>query len=135
MKKIILSAVIILFAAQMSGQEILDTTILRCKYNYKHILDTFTNKGYSDVMILEIGSKNICSFYCEKISLPIMKIISKYDSEIKKVSRKEFLKIARGFHENPMSVMGEFTVGTGTDKNGNPLPPVKNMPYNPIELE
>ncbi|MDR1199601.1 MAG: GLPGLI family protein [Prevotellaceae bacterium] len=271
-KRLIIILNFVLFSVVLNAQEILDTAILRCKYTYNHVIDTVNNKGYSEVMILEIG-KNICSFYCEKnrlfdsmvnagdldyminsrnlnmsrmprrntnietelyfnypsgkitvfdkifadkyeyvediesikwklsgeiksiigydcrkatctfrgrdyevwytpdipvnagvwkfsglsglilkitelknqiqfecisvkqMALPIIKNVSKIDDAAKIISRKEFLNFKRKFYENSAAILNAHTVGSGTDANGNPLPPVRNLPYNPIELE
>lgn len=262
-----------LFATSMRAQEILDTTVLKCRYTFNHIVNISENKGYSDIMILEIG-KNICSFYgernrifdsvvnsgaldymfasrsiyvsqlpkkninleiklyfnfpagkitvqdmvfidnyeytediekinwkilpgstkqiagfnckkaictfrgrdyeawytpyipisrgpwkfnglpglilevsdsqkqiqfeCEKVeivSVPILKYVSKIADRAKKVDRKEFLNLQKKFYENSAAALSANEVGIGTDANGNPLSPIKNLPYNPIELE
>jgi GLPGLI family protein len=72
--------------------------------------------------------------YIEKISIPIKKNIIN-DKEVKKVHRKEFLDLQKKFYNNSASILNENEIGTGTDANGNPLPPRKKLPYNPIELE
>ena len=53
-----------MFSFCLNAQEILDTTVLRCKYKHTHITNPIESTGYNDIMILEIG-KNICSFYGE----------------------------------------------------------------------
>jgi GLPGLI family protein len=88
-------------------------------------------------LILHItDTKKQVQFACEfveKISVPIIK--DEVESNIQKISREKYMELERKYHKDPMSVMGEFSRGTGTDANGNPLPPPKNIPYNPIELE
>ena len=65
MKKAIIFAISLIFSIGLNAQEALDVAILKCKYTFSHIVNVPDNKGYSEVMILEVG-KNICSFYCEK---------------------------------------------------------------------
>ncbi|MDR1984816.1 MAG: GLPGLI family protein [Prevotellaceae bacterium] len=88
-------------------------------------------------LILRVSdSQEQVQFVCEsieKLSVPIT-IDNEIYGDAVKISRREYLKIERDFYGNPMSVMGQFS-GTGTDASGNPLPPVRNLPYNPIELE
>jgi GLPGLI family protein len=272
MKKILLLITsLILFVLQTKAHETLDTTVLRCKYTFTHVVNTEKNTGYSELMTLDIG-KTICKYYSEKQKLydsimreqimPIFKtnnkskitisspvkpsnvrsvvyfnypagkitvseriiefyeytenieninwkffqnetkdilgynckkatcrfrgrdyevwftpeipinggvwkfsglpglIISLTDTQEQvkfvcesvekisvpifqdenesnavKISREKYLEVNKKFHEDPMSIMGEYTVGTGIDANGNPLPPIKSLPYNPIELE
>jgi GLPGLI family protein len=270
-KTLILAIILLLITINTKAQEVIDTTVLRCKYTFTNITNTEKNTGYNELMTLDIG-KNICKYYSEKqklfdsiikeqiitalqtmkrpqialtpsvrasrvatityfnypagkitvserireiyeytenienvnwqfyqnenkeilgynckkatgkfrgrdyevwyapdipinkgpykfsglpglilsitdnqeqikfvcesvekISVPIFK--DEYDGRIAILSREKYLSIEKKFHEDPMSIMGEFTVGTGTDANGNPLPPPKSMPYNPIELE
>jgi GLPGLI family protein len=269
MKKINCTIIgLMFFAASAISQEILDTTILRCKYTFTHISDTANNKSYKESLTLDIG-KNICKFYSEqqkifdsvmteqlltsmstgtkqkislsipptlrvskvrsviffnypenkitvldrtfkfykyidnieninwkilsdemkisgyscrkatcrfrgrnyeawyamdipinkgpykfnglpglivkisdkqkqveficesveKISIPIFK--DENENDAVKISRDEYLGHEKKFYKNPTAMLG----GTVTDANGNPLPPKKNLPYNPIELE
>jgi len=62
--KILTTLVCLFFFGYVKAQEVLDTTILRCKYMHTHITNPIESTGVQDIMILEIG-KNICSFYGE----------------------------------------------------------------------
>jgi GLPGLI family protein len=75
MKKIIIGIIsFVLIAASADAQEILDTTMLKCRYKYFYITDTLQHQSREDVMILEIG-RNIRKFYSETARL--------YDSVMK----------------------------------------------------
>jgi GLPGLI family protein len=63
-KKIIIAAILTLFASGAKAQETLDTAMLKCSYKYEYILDTVQNKGNNEIMIVEIG-KNVRKFYSE----------------------------------------------------------------------
>jgi GLPGLI family protein len=272
-KKIISLSVLILFITQTIAQETLDTTVLRCKYAFTHVLDATNNKSYSESLTLDIG-KNICKFYSEQqkiwdsvmteqlltamnagtqqrisiavpptlragrvksviffnypkekitvldktfkfykyvdnieninwqiftdemkilgyncrratcrfrgrdytawyaVDIPINKGPYKFgglpglilkisdtqkhvefvcesieqtsvpifkdenESDAVKISREKYLEQEKKFYENPLAMVNTFgNAAGGRDANGNPLPPVKNLPYNPIELE
>jgi GLPGLI family protein len=88
-------------------------------------------------LILRItDTQDQIQFICEsieKIAVPILK--EEYDGDVVKLNRDEYMRTEKSFRGNPMSILGQFSAGTATDANGNPLPPRKNLPYNPIELE
>ncbi|MDR1197713.1 MAG: GLPGLI family protein [Prevotellaceae bacterium] len=91
--------------------------------------------GLPGLILSLTDTKKQVQFVCEsveKVSVPINKDAVEGSM---KISRKEYISIDKKFHEAPMSILGEHSIGTGTDANGNPLPPVRNLPYNPIELE
>jgi GLPGLI family protein len=62
--KILITLISLLIISSIRAQEVLDTTVLKCKYRYTHITNPSNNAGEQDIMILEIGKK-ICSFYGE----------------------------------------------------------------------
>ncbi|MDR1197437.1 MAG: GLPGLI family protein [Prevotellaceae bacterium] len=71
-------------------------------------------------------------FICEsveKISTPVFKDENERDAVT--ISREQYLEQEKKFYQNPTAILG----GTVRDANGNPVPPRKNVPYNPIELE
>lgn len=59
-------------------------------------------------------------------------IIWRNEPKIQKISRENFMKIKRNYHENP----GLFLSGGAYDANGEEISPkMKSKPYNPIELK
>jgi GLPGLI family protein len=92
--------------------------------------------GLPGLILRVADTQDQIQFICEsieKLAVPILK--EEYDGDVVKLSRDEYIKIEKSFRGNPMAVLGQFSTGTGRDANENPLPPIKNLPYNPIELE
>lgn len=69
-------------------------------------------------------------FKANKIDQITKELYVHQENDILKISKDEFLKVEKSYHDNPQQVVGKVYTSPGiVDQT-----PIKSLPYNPIEL-